>query len=314
MFRLFAVVQKKRELWIFMQRNYFYMLMKSGCLAAPLLTPLSGYGAGSYDVCREPSPASSLHAGYHAYEDIESTDGALARENWSADVNFRNAPDWLFGAAYRATFIDESEIGFRTNGYLHSVYFPLQRLRTSERRFRVAIAPAMSASSNVIKDPEQYDRDAWQFLFAAVWEWAGGDTLDWRAGICADHRFGSYRVYPTAGVAWRPGADWRIELGFPDATLSYRPGDVFSVMFAIKPNGNEWYVKDSTLEYASLFEYRAWAAELAFTWNISPALELTAIGGVDIDAEYRGDLADGSRLVLDAGSVARVGIDLGWLF
>jgi len=283
-------------------------------LAAALLAVPTAEAAGSYDVCREPAPESSFHAGYGLYEDVRLAGGDLGRENWAADLVFRSGDDWLIGGSYRGTLLDESAVDFRTNGYLHDFYFQLHRLRTGDERVRWAVAPALSASSNVTKDPGQYDGEAWQLLLAAVWEWPANDTLAYRAGLCADHRFGRYLTYPVVSVAWRPHPDWLVEAGFPDTTVSFRPGTKFHGALSVYPNGNEWYVKDQSLEYASMFEYRAWAADLSFTWRATPAIALTLVGGVDFDAEYRGELGDGTRPTLDAGTAGRAGIEFTWTF
>jgi len=275
----------------------------------------SALGATSYDVCREPSPEPAFRAGFGLHDDVRFGDAEVGREDWATDLRVRAGDDWLIGGSYRGALLDESEVGFQTNGYLHSFYFDLQRLRTDDRRVRWAVAPALSASSNVTKDPDEYDGEAWQLLFAAVWEWpASDDGLTYRVGLCADHRFGRYRAYPGVTLVARPSPDWLVEAGFPDTRVTWRPDAPLSGAFAIYPNGNEWYVKDQTLEHASMFEYRAWAADLSLAWRTTPAIELTFVVGVDLDAEYRGELADGSRPALQAGTVARVGIELEWLF
>lgn len=279
-----------------------------------LLADAGAYGANALDVCTEPEPESAVRAGYQLYEEDRVNGADLGRDHWALDVLFRRGDDWLMGGAYRGTLIDESEAGFRTNGYLHSFYFVLHRLRTGDRRLRWAVAPALSGSSNVTKDTDEYDGEAWQFNIAAVWEWPANEKLAYRAGLCADHRFGRYRAYPVLGLAYNPHPDWLLEAGFPDTKLTYRPGAVLGAALAIYPNGNEWYVKDQTLTYASMFEYRAWAFDFSLHWRASESIELTFIGGADFDSEYRGQLEDGSRPALDAGTVGRVGIEFSWLF
>jgi len=283
-------------------------------LAGTLLAAMPVLGAASYDLCREPSPEPSLRAGYEVHDDVRLGDAELGRDDWAADLRVRAGDDWLIGGSYRGALLDESEVGFQTNGYLHGFYVELHRLRTADRRLRWAIAPALSGSSNVTKDPDEYDGEAWQFLFAAVWEWSANEELTYRAGLCADHRFGRYRAYPVVALGWQPNADWLVEAGFPDTRVTWRPGATLSSAFAVYPNGNEWYVKDKSLQYASMFEYRAWAADLSLAWRATPAIAFTFVLGVDLDAEYRGELVDGSRPALDAGTVGRVGIELEWMF
>jgi hypothetical protein len=283
-------------------------------LGAALLAVPPAFGAGSYDVCREPSQEPSLRAGYHTYDEVRLGEAALGRDDWAVGARARAGDEWLIGGSYRGVLLDESEVGFQTNGYLHSFYFELHRLRTDDRRLRFAVAPAVSGSSNVTKDPNEYDGEAWQLLLASVWEWPANDALRYRAGLCADHRFGRYRAYPVLGVGWRPSADWLVEAGFPDTRVTWRPGAPVNLAFAIYPNGNEWYVKDQSLQRASMFEYRAWAADLSLGWRATPAIAVTFVVGVDFDAEYRGTLDDGSRPALGAGTARRVGVDFEWLF
>jgi hypothetical protein len=281
---------------------------------AALLAALPAVGAAAYDVCREPSPEPAFRAGYQVHDEIELGGAELGRDDWATDLRARAGDAWLIGGSYRGALLDESEVGFQTNGYLHSFYFELQNLRTDDRRLRWAVAPAVSGSSNVTKDPGEYDGEAWQLLFAAVWEWPANDRLTYRAGLCADHRFGGYRAYPAVALVWRPSQDWLFEAGVPDTRVTWRPDAVLSAAFAVYPNGNEWYVKDQTLQHASMFEYRAWAADLSLAWRASPAIGITFVVGVDVDAEYRGQLDDGSRPALDAGTVRRVGIEFEWSF
>jgi hypothetical protein len=294
---------------LFRARSYSHGWPVGLLLAAPCV-----HGASSLDVCSEPAPERAFRAAYQLYDDASVSGADLARDNWAVDAMFRAGDDWLMGGAYRGTLIDESEAGFRTNGYLHSFYFALHRLRTGDRRLRWAIAPALSGSSNVTKDSDEYDGEAWQFNFAAVWEWPANDALSYRAGLCADHRFGRYRAYPVLALSLKPHPDWLLEAGFPDTQIHYRPGAVLGAALAIYPNGNEWYVKDDTLEYASMFEYRAWAVDLSLHWRVSEAIALAFIAGMDVDAEYRGELEDGSRPALDAGTVGRAGIEFAWVF
>jgi hypothetical protein len=286
-------------------------------LPAALLLPFSpAFAVTSFDVCTEPGDGNVVRAGYTAFEDasVPPAGADLVRDNWVLDVAAGMGSAWLGGGAYRGTLIDERDVGLQTNGYLHSFYFFFQRLRTPASNLRLAAAPALSGSSNVTKDPDEWEADAWQLNLAAVWRWPASGNDAWRAGLCADHRFGRYRLYPVVAYDWQPHPDWRIAAGIPDAAVTWQPADAFAATLAVYPNGNEWFVKNSALTQSSLLEYRAWAVDLVFAWHMTPALSLAATGGVDVDAEYRAALADGERTLLDAGTVARIGIELAWTF
>lgn len=285
-------------------------------IGAVMHLPLQAEAESAYAVCKEPGGATAVRAGFAAYDQAapEGFGGGIDRENWLLDVEVDAGTRWRTGGAYRGTLLDEQSIGLQTNGYLHSFYFLLHRLRSAEQPLRVSIAPALSASSNVASDLDEVEGDALQLSFAAVWRFPAGDALAWRAGVCADHRFGRYRLYPVVAADWRPHPDWQVSAGFPDTSISYRPAAAISTTLAAYPNGNEWFVKDKSLTQSSLLEYRAWALDLAVEWRPTERLGLKGILGQDFDAEYRADLQDGSRVTLATGSTARVGVSVSWTF
>jgi hypothetical protein len=270
----------------------------------------------AYAVCTEPGDAAGLRAGFTAYDEASASGfgGGIDRENWLLDVEVDTGSEWRTGGAYRGTLLDEQAIGLQTNGYLHSFYFLLHRLRSSGQPLRVSIAPALSASSNVASDLDEVEGDALQLSVAAVWRFPAGEAVAWRAGLCADHRFGRYRLYPVVAADWRPHPDWKISAGFPDTSITWRPPGAVSATLAAYPNGNEWFVKDKSLTQSSLFEYRAWAVDLAAEWRLTERLGLTAILGQDFDAEYRADLEDGTRATIPTGSTTRAGVSVSWTF
>jgi Domain of unknown function (DUF6268) len=285
----------------------------SGAALCPA-TPVEADTA--YAVCREPGEAAALRAGYTAYDEAaaEGYGGAIDRENWLLDVELDTGGGWYTGGAYRGTLLDEEAVDLQTNGYLHSFYFLLHRLRSRGQPLRVSVAPALSASSNVASDLSEAEGDAWQLSFAAVWRFPAGDAIAWRAGLCADHRFGRYRLYPVVAADWRPHPDWEISAGFPDTSVTYRASRAVSATLAAYPNGNEWFVKDKSLTRSSLLEYRAWAVDLAVEWRLTERLGLTAVLGQDFDAEYRADLQDDTRATIETGSTARLGVSVSWSF
>ncbi len=276
----------------------------------------SAQAESAYAVCQEPVEHPGLRAGFAAYDSAAATGnaGRIDRENWLLDVEVDVGGTWRTGGAYRGTLLDEQDIGLQTNGYLHSFYYVLHRLRGAGQPLRVSIAPALSASSNVMSDAGELEADALQLNFAALWRFGAGSGLSWRAGLCADHRFGRYRLYPVVAADWRPNNEWQLSPGIPDTVIAYRPGERLGLVLALYPNGNEWFVKDKSLTRSSMLEYRAWAADISVEWQASPQLALTATLGRDFDAEYRADLEDSTRAGLELGSTDRLGISVRWTF
>ena len=81
----------------------------------------------------------------------------------------------------------------------------------------------------------EYTADALQLLVALVWGWQRSDRLGLRYGICGDHRFGKYHVYPVISVNWKPHPDWIIEFGFPTSQVSHQVTKSLTSLLRIVP-------------------------------------------------------------------------------
>ncbi|MCP4300493.1 MAG: hypothetical protein GY783_07905 [Gammaproteobacteria bacterium] len=194
---------------------------------------------------------SHLSIGYYDQEpsSLEGNVGETNLENFSTDLLFTSNEKWSFGAGHRGAFLNVDQLALQTNGYLHTFFLPVHRLSQSDKNgFRFSVAPAISASSNVTKDPDEYASDALQLLAALVWNRPISDRLDLHYGICGDHRFGEYQAYPLINVAWQAHPDWVIQFGFPTSQINYQVSENLTSSMRIAPHGNEWYVKDKSLE------------------------------------------------------------------
>ncbi len=271
----------------------------------------------SVDICQEPSAESLMSIGYrkHDRSSFVRGPGETRQINYDFDLQFDLDSKWIIGAGHRYTILNVDGLELQTNGHLHTFFLPAHWLSQGERKgFRVSIAPALSASSNVMKDPGEYTSDTLQILAALVWSRQISDQLGFRYGICGDHRFGRYRVYPTVSVDWQLHPDWVFELGYPASQLNYRVSKNLSSSLRIAPDGNEWYVSDKTLEKKSKLSYEAYVLELAFDWKAHRQLTLTANVGYQFNNRYTLTLADDSRERLSSESVTRIGVALAWHF
>ena len=271
----------------------------------------------SVDICQQPSAYSHLSIAYydHQKSSFERSIGQTDQENSNIDLLFKLNNNWSLGAGHHYTNLNVDPLELQTNGYLHTFFFPLHRQTQSDRKsFRLSVAPALSASSNVTKDPGEYNTDALQLLAALVWSRQLSDRVSLRYGVCGDHRFGSYEIYPLISVDWRPHADWTIELGFPTSQLTYQVSRSVTSSLRIAPDGNEWYVKDKALEKHSQVVYEARMVEWAFNWQAHEHFMITTSVGRQFHNRYEMTLLDESRVRLRSDAVTRIGAALAWRF
>jgi len=269
------------------------------------------------DICQEPTaePHLSIAIYQHGKSSFERNLGATRQEGYDFDLQFGSKNKWTFGVGHHYRYLNVDRPELQTNGHLHTFFLPVHRLSETDRKsFRISIAPALSASSNVMKDPGEYAGDALQLLAALVWSRQISDQVGIHYGLCGDHRFGSYQVYPLVSVDWQPHPDWKIELGFPTSQLSYQVSKRFSSLLRISPDGNEWYVRDKSLEKQSQLVYEAYELKWAFDWQAQENVTLTASVGMQFHNRYEMTLLNDSRVHLSSESVARAGVAMAWRF
>ena len=269
------------------------------------------------DICRQPTVYSQLSIAYYKHEksSFESGIGETKQENVNFDLLFKLNDNWAFGAGHRYTILNVEPLELQTNGHLHTFFLLLHRQSQSDRKsFRFSIAPALSASSNVMRNPGEYQVDALQLLAALVWSRQLSDRMSLRYGVCGDHRFGRYEIYPLISVAWQPHADWTVELGFPASQLTYRVSASLTSSLRIAPDGNEWYVRDKSLQKRSRLVYEARMLEWAFNWQAHEHIVMTASVGRQFHNRYEMTLLDDSRVRLSSDAVTRIGAALAWRF
>jgi len=269
------------------------------------------------DICQEPAADSHLSIAIYQHDksSFERDLGETRQEGYDFDLQFGSTNKWTFGVGHHYRFLNVDRPELQTNGHLHTFFLPVHRLSKGDgKSFRISFAPALSASSNVMKDPGEYGADALQLLAALVWSRQLSDNVDIHYGLCGDHRFGSYQVYPLVSVDWQPHPDWKIELGFPASQLSYQVSKRLVSLLRISPDGNEWYVRDESLEKQSQLVYEAYTLKWAFNWQAHERVTLTASVGIQFHNRYEMTLLNDSRVRLSSESVARAGAALAWRF
>jgi hypothetical protein len=274
-------------------------------------------GEASVDICGQPTVDSHVSMAYfnHDRSSVDRGNGTTDQENFHFDLQFELNDKLSVGAAHQYTILNVDAIEPQTNGHLHTIYLPLHRqIRSDRGSFRLSIAPALSASSNVVKDPGEYNGDALQLLAAVVWSRQSSERLSFRYGICSDHRFGRYAVYPSIGIDWQLHPDWTIDLGFPSSRLTYQVSNNLDSVLGIAPDGNEWHVMDSELQRQSRFVYESLLLEWVVNWKTQEHLVVTFGVGRQFHNRYEMTLIDDSRVHVRGDPVTRVGLALAWFF
>lgn len=269
------------------------------------------------DVCQPPTDYSHLSVAYsnHAESSFSGGVGQTRQRNHNIDLLFRFGESWAFGAGHHYDILGIEQLEPQSNGHVHTVFFPLHRIsRSGNKGFRISVAPALAASSNVVKDPAEYSADAFQLLGALVWTRNLSTHTTLRYGVCGDHRFGSYKLYPSISVEWQPHVDWTIELGFPTTRLVYRASKILESSLLITPDGNEWHVRDEGMEEQSQLVYEASKVEWALRWTAGKHIAISASVGWQFDNRYELTLLDNRRIRLSSDSVTRIGAALAWRF
>lgn len=269
------------------------------------------------DVCQQPDDYSRVSVGYYRQDPstLDASAAEIGREDQQVDLHFKLNDTWSLGLAHRYVILDVAPIELQTNGHLHTVSVPLHRQsRTDGKGFRFSVAPTLSASSNVMKEPGEFSADTFQLLAAMVWSKDLSNDTTLRYGVCADHRFGAYAIYPALSIAWRPHPEWLIEAGFPVTRMSYRVSGDVSMSLRIAPDGNEWHVKSRDRTRQSQLVYEALQVRWALRWQAMARLGVT----VDVARLFRGRydvaLQDDSRVRLAQQSATRLGAAVEWRF
>ena len=297
--------------------SVFRWLSRASQLGAGLVLLAPSVSLASVDVCSQPSEASRVAVSYYDYprSDVAELAGQVRRTNQNFDFHYALDETWSFGAAYRYAILDMEPIEPQTNGHLHTVSFPIQRqTRDNGKGFRLSIAPTLSASSNVMKDPGEYSQDTLQVLFALVWnrQLPSGATLYY--GICGDHRFGKYTPYPSIGIGWRPHPQFLVQMGFPTTRLTFSATRSTDFSLRIAPDGNEWHVKNKDLDKQSQLIHKASLAELTLNWRATDRHTMTVAVGRHFRNRYEVTLQDDGVVTLTDDSAMRLGAALEWRF
>jgi hypothetical protein len=271
----------------------------------------------SVEVCQQPAAFSHISVAHYDHDKsfFEPALGAIKQKNYNFDLLFRLSDNWRVGAGHRYTILDIEPIEPQANGHLHTLFLPLHReSQSDDRGFRLSVAPALSASSNVMKNPREYNADAFQLIAALVWSRQLSDRAIVRYGVCGDHRFGKFEIYPSVSVDLQLHSDWTIRLGFPTSQLNYQIATRLASSLQITPDGNEWSVKDKSLASRSTVVHEAWLLEWTASWLVHDHFIIKVGIGRQFENRYEMTLLNGDRASLHTDRGNRLGVALTWRF
>ena len=267
----------------------------------------------SASVCEDPGAVSHISAGVvnHGTSMLAHDAGRTEQKNQDLSI-VANAPGNIAaGFSHEYTQFDFDGIDPQTNAHVHSSAFPLHWRRSD---LRIAGAPTLAASSNVMGHPQQYESDTFQVALAVVWQRRLSEAVSIRYGLCGDDRFGDYRLYPAAAIEWHPHPDWKMDLGFPASRITYRIGDFLSTELRLEPDGGEWHVMNREFDAESLLIYEAWAAEWRLALEAGSHLVIAASFGRQLRNRFEMTLQSGARIAIESDDANRVGAEVQWRF
>lgn len=178
----------------------------------------------------------------------------------------------------------------------------------------LALAPAISASSNAFNTPEEWSSEMLQVWGSVLYTHPFGEEgngINWVAGLAHDYRFGEDRVYPLLGLRWT-GARTRLQLVYPDLLLEQDFGSGWTVAFSTSPDGNRWRVYDSDHQNSEDLVREGWLSELRLhkRWQ---RLDIAISAGYQWHQRWIYRTAGGAETALSSDDTPTLGLHFRWL-
>ena len=230
----------------------------------------------------------------------------------SSEDNHSMAIDFNF--QYTIIGFDDT-VSPMTNGHLHTWDFPVSwHRKTTDHRLDYYLAPVISVSSNVLKNPELLDREGMQLWTGMIYKKNMSQESAWLLGFRSDHRFGPYRVYPVAGVCWQPDANWQLQLALPDFSIRRFFSNGINIKLFAEPNGNKWHVFSDDKTKNSDFIYNAIVTGLSIEWKFKSTIKLALSAVKHSGREFSFALDNGTLVETTAKSSTGLAVDAQVLF
>lgn len=178
-----------------------------------------------------------------------------------------------------------------SNGHLHSLGLAGE-WRIGD--YTLILEPALQASSNMFKNLD-FRSDALVLEASGYRNQPLDDGRAWQWGLAADHRFGTYRIYPLLGYR-TPLAGGELELLLP-RRLAYT-GSNGRWAIALEKTGRRWATLDKERTVEGKTRYDDWQFGVEYRLRLPERIEWTLGAGIAFRRELR-------YLDLEAGVVER---------
>lgn len=247
--------------------------------------------------------------------DIDA-DQSLQRSRFSLQ-SARDSDSLGLGFAHEYSIIDIEPASPRGpepagNSHLHHMRLTLDVSHLMPGDTRLQVQPALAVSSNQLKHPDRLREQGLQLNAGLSRHFDAGEHARWRVGLCADHRFGDYRLYPT--LAWQlKTQNWHLSLGLPDSEARLRLSPTLETAVSIGPEGNRWRIHDETQGY-SWFRHRAWQLGWSLDWRPVKQLGLGFSVRKLYDNRLDFRLENGHDLRVRSDSPLQMELSLSWYF
>lgn len=213
-----------------------------------------------------------------------------------------------YGHRYSVIDFQGMPVDPSSNGHLHTLYMPIDLSSLLDESWTLQLQPAISISSNLLKDPDEIRGDGLQLNFALARRLAESGDTHWTAGVCGDHRFGAWRVYPT--LAWiMEGETLSLRIGYPDNLARVRLGRDWSTGMRLYPDGNRWLVHDDDIA-DSVYEHEGWRLEGFLDWRFAPHWQAALSAGKILNSNHELLLENGDNFSSDSDEPWQVRLEL----
>ncbi len=250
------------------RRRYFFMLKFVALILSGVTLAADASDAGSWQAPRPPflaasylgAPAADLAAA-QPRATVNTTEAQL-----TAGLHRFGAGDLRIGFDYQYTRYEYAQINGR-NRDLHRVQLPLSFTgQGGAWEIDGVVAPGVSTSSNVIKDPfNELSSDDLNARIRVEGR-RKGPGVTWVTGLAYDAAFGNPQGYPLLGIELQPGDRLQARIAFPDTALSFAATDRHRFSVRLFPAGHQWHVVSDQL--GDDFDYRIQAVRTQLSWSM----------------------------------------------